>query len=179
MTKKRENKKIEKKNNKNMVEKSENPILGLFKIVVIIIIAFSVFCVITYIVTQNNKNYTWENNETSSVIQYDEIMLGTLFNQPSSDYYVLVYNFSSDDKDIYDTYMSMYHNKENSLKVYTANLTSDFNKKYIGEKSNIKVNTIRDLKIKDVTLIRVKDSKVIEYNEGNEQVFNKFKDLVD
>ena len=178
MAKRKESKKNLKKNNREYSGQSENPITNLFKIVVIIVIAFALFYALTYLMTKHNKTYSWKNNEVSSVIQYDKIMLGTLLSQPSSEYYVLAYDYSDDNKDIYETYISMYINKNNSLKIYTSDLSSDFNKKYIAEKSEFNFDGVKDLKVEQITLFKIKDSKIIEYYEGNDKVIGEFKKIV-
>ena len=136
------------------------------------------FYAITYVVTKHNKTYSWENNSVSSVIQYDKIMLGTLLTQSTDEYYVLALEYSNNDKDIFDTYISMYKETEGSLNFYTVDLDSDFNKKYIAENRNFNINSIKDLKIKDTTLFKIKNSKIVEHIEGNEQIIKKFANLV-
>lgn len=178
MTKKKESKKNLKKNNQGYNSQSENPITSLFKIVIIIVIAFALFYALTYVVTKHKKNYVWENNEMSSVIQYDKIMLGTLLTQSESEYYVLAYDYSDDNKDIYETYISMYTSKKDSIKIYTSDLASDFNKKYIADKSNFNFDNVKDLKVKQITLFKIKDSKIIDYYEGNDKVIEEFKKMV-
>lgn len=178
MAKKKINKKEIKKINKGYNNESDNTIMNLIKIIMSIVIAFALFYIITYFVTKNNKTYSWENNSEASVIQYDEIMLGTLLSQNENEYYVLALSYSDDNKDIYDTYISMYKDKESSLNFYTVNLDSDFNKKYIGEKSNFDINNIKDLKIKDTTLFRIKESKIVKHVEGDEQIIKTFKELI-
>lgn len=178
MAKRKESKKSLKKNNQGYLGQGDNSITSLFKIIIIIVIAFALFYALTYVVTKYNKTYSWENNEVSSVIQYDEIMIGTLLTQKESEYYVLVYDYLDDNKDIYETYISMYTNKNNSLNIYTSDLTSDFNKKYIAEKSDFNFESVKDLKIKDITLFKIKDSKIIEYYEGSKEVIEEFKKIV-
>lgn len=179
MAKKKVNKKEVKKINRGYInEENDASISNLIKIIVIIAIAFCLFYAITYVVTKHNKTYSWENNSVSSVIQYDKIMLGTLLTQSTDEYYVLALEYSNNDKDIFDTYISMYKETEGSLNFYTVDLDSDFNKKYIAENSNFNINSIKDLEIKDTTLFKIKNSKIVEHIEGNEQIIKKFANLV-
>lgn len=179
MTKKKASKKELKRVNKNHNNKTNDNMIGqLLKIVIIIVVAFALFYLITYFVTKNNKTYSWENSSNTSVIQYDEIMFGTLLKQNSNEYYVLAMSNSNENKDIYNTYISMYKDKESALKFYTIDLDSDFNKSYISEKSNFNISKISDLKVKGVTLLKVKNKVIVEYVEGNDKVIEKFKQLV-
>lgn len=157
-------KKITKKNKKN--ENITN-INSLWKIIIIVMIAFGFFYGLTYFIAENNRSYSWENKETSSVIQYDEIIFGTMLSESPKEYYVLAFNHSDADKDIYDTYIAMYREKENSLRIYTIDLDSDFNKKYIKENN-----------VNEITLFKIKKSKIVEHIKGKEKVVKKFKELV-
>lgn len=179
MAKKKANKKDLKKVDKNHNNETNKNMIGqLLKIVIIIVIAFVLFYLITYFVTKNNKTYSWENSSNASVIQYDEIMFGTLLKQNSNEYYVLAMSNSNENKDIYNTYISMYKDKKGALKFYTIDLDSDFNKNYIADKSNFSITKISDLKVKGVTLLKIKNKVIVEYVEGNDKVIEKFKELV-
>ena len=157
-------KKITKKNEN--IENVTN-INSLWKIIIIVMIAFGLFYGLTYFIAENNKSYSWENKETSSVIQYDEIIFGTMLSESPKKYYVLAFNHSDEDKDIFNTYMAMYRDKENSSKVYTIDLDSDFNKKYIKEN-----------KVNEITLFKIENSKITEHIVGKENVIKKFKELI-
>lgn len=160
------NKKGVKKSTDTRVE-NMNSVGSLWKIIIIIMLAFTGFYVLTYFIAENNKSYSWENRETSSVIQYDEIIFGTMLSESPKEYYVLAINYSNENKDIFDTYISMYKEKENSLRTYTVDLDSDFNKKYINENG-----------IKETTLFKIKNSKIVERINGEEKVIKKFKELI-
>lgn len=178
MAKKENNKKTKNINHGYTDNINDNTVQNLIKIILILAVAFVLFYVITYFVTKHNKTYSWENNSESSIIQYEKIMFGTLFSQSDDEYYVLAVAYSNDNKDIYDTYISMYKEKDGALSFYTVDLDSAFNKKYLGEDSNLDIRSLNELKVKDTTLFKIKDSKIIEHIEGNEQIIEKFKRLV-
>lgn len=172
MAKKKINKKqsIDKKGVKKTTDtkvENINSVGSLWKIIIIIMIAFAGFYVLTYFIAENNRSYSWENKETSSVIQYDEIIFGTMLSESPKEYYVLALNHSDENKDIFDTYISMYREKENSLRIYNVDLDSDFNKKYMKEN-----------KIEEITLFKIRESKIVEKIKGEEKVIKKFKELI-
>ena len=73
MAKKKINKKqsIDKKGVKKTTDtkvENINSVGSLWKIIIIIMIAFAGFYVLTYFIAENNRSYSWENKETSSVI---------------------------------------------------------------------------------------------------------------
>lgn len=178
MTKKDNKKKVKKINRGYTNNDSDNTVQNLIKIVVILAVAFVLFYLITYFVTKHNKTYSWENNNESSVIQYDKILFGTLFTQNTNEYYVLAFPYSDDNKDIYDTFIRMYKEKDKALNFYTIDLDSDFNKQYISDTSNLNTNNMKELKVKDITLFKIKDSKISEYIEGNDQIVEELKALI-
>lgn len=176
---KKEIKKQTTKINRGYTDNSnDNTVKNLVKIIIILAAAFILFYVITYFVTKHNKKYNWENSGESSVIQYEKIMFGTLFSQTDSEYYALAVANSSDNKDIYDTYIAMYKDKDNALSFYTIDLDSDFNKSYIAEESKLDTSDLKELKVKGTTLFKIKDSKIIECIESNEQIIEKLKELI-
>lgn len=178
MTKKKKSKKTTNINRGYTETGNDNTVQNLIKIILIIAAAFVLFYMITYFVTKHNKKYSWENNNESSIIQYDKIMFGTLFSQGADEYYALEVADSNDNKDIYDTYIAMYKDKDEALSFYTIDLDSAFNKKYLSENSNLETNDLNELKVKETTLFKIKNSKIIEHIEGNEQIIEKFKSLV-
>jgi len=114
--------------------------------------------------------------ETEKVvtIQYTTIILGDLFNQKDIEYYVLI----GDPKD--DAYLNAasssdaYINKEGSLPVYEVDINDGLNKYAISDVSNSSATSSADLRIKDLTLIKVKNRKIVLYLEGVEAIKNNF-----
>lgn len=172
MTKKKASTKKINKGKNNKYEK--NIISDLGRIIVVIVIAFVIFCILTSFITKYNKTYSWENKNETSVLQYDKIMFGTLLKQKEKEYYVLAINYSDENKDIYDTYIGMCED----IKIYKVNLDEDFNKKYFGENSILNVDDVNDLKVKGITLFEIKNNKIEKTYEGNEQVSKKLKELI-
>ena len=103
-------------------------------------------------------------------------IVGTMFNQKEEEYYVLAYDYNSDLASSYSNAASTYSIGEKKLKVYFLDLNNAFNNQYyVKENSNPKATSIKDLKMKDGTLIRIKNGKIAEYIEGYEKILEKFK----
>lgn len=161
---------------------SKNPILGndelgnLVKIVLAVLVIFLVFYGLTVFITENKKNEPADTGDI--VIQYDEILLGTLFEQPASEYYVLANKEDDVYLQAYTTYITSYKSKENSIRVYTTSLDSGFNKNYVAEESHLNTNNLQELKLKGTTLLKIKDKKIVASYEGNAKIIEHLKNLI-
>lgn len=144
---------------------TNNEMVNLIKIVLIVTAIFLIFYGITTLVTDKNSNN--DTNTEDVVIQYDEILLGTLFEQSNSEYYVLVTTEEDYNAQTYSSLVSSYKAKENSLRIYTSNLDNGFNKSYKAEENKIS-NNLKELKLKGSTLLKIKDKNIIASYQGNE-----------
>ena len=139
------------------------------------------FYFITEVVVKNKKNSNNNNQndiKVEPVIQYEQILMGSLFNQNESDYYVFVYDKDDVMLDLYNQYISSYNKLDSHLKVYKVNLSEDFNKSYIGEESHLSGGNIKDVKVTGTTLIRIKDKEIRSSYENSEDITKKLKELV-
>lgn len=169
----------EKNNLKNKKENTSlvtnNEMANLVKIILVIVAIFLIFYGITSIVTKNNT----DNNQTGNVtIQYDEILLGTLFEQPNSEYYVLVTKEDDYYTSTYTSLLSAYASEKNAIRFYTANLDNGFNKSYESEESNTKINNLQELKLNGSTLLKIKDKSIVAAYEGDTQIIGHLNSLL-
>lgn len=167
--------KIEKKEKNNeIMPVTNNEMVKLVKIVLLITAIFLIFYGITILVTDNRKE---EQTPTDVTIQYDEILLSSLFEQPNSEYYVLVTKEDDDYAGVYSVYTSKYQSKENKLRLYTANLSNGFNSSYEAEESNINITKIEELKLKDSTLLKISNKKIVAAYEGSTKIIEHLKSI--
>ena len=152
---------------------TNNEMVNLIKIVLIVTAIFLIFYGITTLVTDKSNSGT---NPEDVVIQYDEILLGTLFEQSNAEYYVLVTAEEDYNVQTYSSLVSSYKAKENSLRVYTSNLDNGFNKSYKAEETKIS-NNLQELKLKGSTLLKIKDKTIVAHYEGND-IMNHFNSLL-
>lgn len=115
--------------------------------------------------TNNDVNYT------EGKVSYDVVVVGTMLNRPVSEYYV--YAFSNEDTKAiyYNTLVSKYSTNEKALQVYYLDIDNALNKDYV-DKSNASKSftTINDLKLGELTLMKVKDGKVTKYMTNEEEI---------
>ncbi len=126
----------------------------IFSILIIAILATMLFYII-------NKNYTLKNNTTD--INYDEIMAGQTFNKNDNEYYVLFYEFDSDE-DLSDKIT------DKKSAIYQVNLLNNFNKSVLSETSNKEASKAEELKITGPTIIKIESGKNVEYIEGYDNI---------
>ncbi len=186
---KQEIKKIEKETEVKEIEKNKSEkakkteiivnndeLSRLIKIILIVTAVFLIFYGITTLVTKNKKIQQLEN--TNPIIQYDEILLGNLFDQPNNEYYVLVTVDDDQYSSAYSTYLSTYKSKEKAIRFYTSNLDSGFNKSYKSDESKINISNLTELKLKDSTLLKIKNNKIVSAYEGNSKIIEHLKALI-
>lgn len=102
---------------------------------------------------------------TPGSINYEVTIMGQLLNRPYDEYYVAIYNTAEGD---YITDMAMlvynYSQKEKHLHMYTVDLSNVLNSDYYDpENVNVDAQTLEDIKVGDITLIKVKKGKINKY----------------
>ena len=146
-----------------------------FGIVLLIVIGLivGVFLLSKVLIKHEAKDLEYQNGSVSTT----EAIVGTILNQKESEYYVLAYDYNSTNATAYKTYATNYtSNHSKAIKIYYLDLSNAFNKKYYVENnSNPSATTIKDLKMKDGTLLKIKNGKIIEYLEGMDKIAEKLK----
>lgn len=166
-----------KKNSKNDIKKEEKD--GFYKFVttvtVILLTLIACYLLIGIFVTKEisfSKDKDKKETEESTDVTIDNttITAGQIFNQNDSSYYVVVYDFDSKLTAL-STWISLYQNNEDSLKVYKVDSSKKFNSKYIVEKDSNKNPTgYDDLKIISPTMIKIENGSVVDYIEGEDSI---------
>ena len=138
-------------------------IIILLSIIVLVLAVYG----ITRIVNKDKDNND-DRTVTAGSIDYDKVSVGTLFNRADSEYYVIVYDGEAPNAIYYSALMNKYMDKEKSNKVYFCDLSNELNKKYyVGEDkdSNPNATTSSELAFKNLTLIKIKNGKIVKYLE--------------
>ena len=138
---------------------------------IIILLSIIVLVLAVYGITRlinKDKDNNDDRTVTAGSIDYDKVSVGTLFNRADNEYYVIVYDGEAPNAIYYSALMNKYMDKEKSNKVYFCDLSNELNKKYyVGEDkdSNQKATTSSELAFKDLTLIKIKNGKIVKYLE--------------
>jgi hypothetical protein len=140
----------------------------MLKTFIFVAIIFIVLYFLTALITGEISFSNFSNKEARekvTTIQYKEILAGEVFNKADKEYYVIFYDFKTNEGKI-DGLIQTYEQKTDHLKIYTVNLNNYFNKAVISSDSNPLANNSLDLKIKADTLIKIKNKTNSLYVEG-------------
>ncbi len=163
---------MNKQNRNYKTEESAEIKKFIFILLIVIALIAAVFGISKIIIKDEAKDLEYTSGEVST----NSAIIGTMLNRPEKEYYVLLYDTTSKNASAYVTYANYYKTKDNALKVYYLDLTNAFNKDYyVTENSNPNAKKIKDLKVKDGTLIKVKNGAITEYTEGIENIAKKLK----
>lgn len=164
----KKNKQVILKNNQS-VESDESK--KLIKIIIIVAIIFLLFYIATLFFTKKDKDNIFKNDLNAAEIQYDEIIIGEMFNK-QGEYYVLLQEEDDPYKSILNTYVTSIRSGKN--KIYTVDLSSAFNKSYISDENNCEED---NFKVKETLLLRIEDGKIKDHYENKDEILNKLKEL--
>ena len=149
---------------------SSNELFKLVKIILIVTCIILVFYVITVIVTKKANEVAKEKNSTKAEIQYDSIMIGAMLNIDGT-YYVLIEDKDDIRLSEYSTLIQTIKANDDAPTIYTANLSSSFNKAYLSNESNYDSDMTK-FKVKGTTLVKVSNHKI-------QNVYDNYKSIVD
>ena len=107
------------------------------------------------------------------IISYEAATIGTMFNRPDTEYYVVFDEFTENPNQYLSSILFRYSNEENKLPIYKVDMTNAFNAKYMGESGNPSAQRVEDVKINGVTLIKVVNGKNVKYIEGITNIENE------
>ena len=99
------------------------------------------------------------------VFNYEVAIMGQILNRPYDEYYVVIYNQQEGDyiSDM-STMVYNYTKKEKHLHMYTVDLSNVMNSDYYDpENVNVNAKTLNEIKVGDITLIKVKNNKINKF----------------
>ncbi len=172
MIKNQKNVKIKVKSGKDN-SGDENEIKSFIIILVVILVVVGIIYGITELLKDDNNDAD-TSDVAVGVVNYEKIVVGTLLNRPYSEYYVLAYDADASDAILYSTLLDIYSSSEDSIKIYSLDLSNNLNSPYYNKngdgKSNPSAKSIDELNLGDLTLIKVKNSKIKSYIEDYNEI---------
>ena len=146
-----------------------NEMTNFIKIILAVVGIVLVLYLVTYIINKN-KYPDKEDEKVEASIQYDQILVNKVLSQNKNEYYVLAKMKDDKYNDTYDVYVGSYTYKEGALKIYTADLSSAFNKNYVSEENNLNTNNLSEIKFSQTTLLKIKSGSIVEKFTSNEEI---------
>ncbi len=161
---------------KKRIETEENKVVKRF-IIVLLVVILSIVAIyfVTKIFVSKDFFKKDDNTKTEEVeFNYDITILGSAFNRPYDQYYILAYKKSDEKALDLANMVTSYLQKEDHLKIYQADLDDYMNKQfYDPENVNSKATKPAELKVGDYTLIKFKDGQISKYIEGIDKIKNE------
>ena len=138
-------------------------VIILFSIIICIVIVYA----ITKILVKRDNANNPDDTVQAGVVDYNVVAVGSILNRPESEYYVLVYNQDDSTSAIYATYGNLYSGKTDAKKMYYCDLNNELNKAYVASDGigNNKAKTVKDFKFGEITLLKIKNNKIVSYLE--------------
>lgn len=174
--------KLKHKKTINEVETQESySIKSLIKIIIILIVVFGLFYLLTSVLVRNRKTIV---EEPVAVIDSSKIIMNQLLNRKEKEYYVLatkssLYNSSYVETnyiEFYNNYVNKYKQETDSLQFYYVDLDNALNKKYYGDETNI-TEDLSKLKLNDEVLFKISNNKIEKTYIGKEKILDKLSRL--
>ena len=154
---------------------SSDELSKLIKIVLIVTAIIIVFYGVTVVVTNKAKEVQEKKNKQAAEIQYDSIMVGSMLNIDGS-YYVLIEDADDIRLSEYTTLLQTIQANDDAPTIYTADLTSSFNKEYLSDKSNYDSN-MENFRVTGTTLVRVSNHKITDVYDSHDEITKKLDEL--
>ena len=100
-----------------------------------------------------------------------------MLNKGTDEYYVLIYDSTSEDASSYARLLTSYSSNKNTKATYTVDLSNAINSKYIATdgKTNPTASKLSELRFGEVTLLKVKNNKITNAYESVESIKKELK----
>ena len=163
------------KQEKYRSEEQEEMIRFIRILIIVIIVILGIYFFTRIFVTKDLLNKEEDNTPiTEGTINYTMTLIGSMLNKPEEEYYVIIYNADDIRSVYYSGLISNYNRNEDALTVYYANLANELNKKfYAPDNMNLETTNISDLRVGDLTLIKVKNGEIAEVWDNEEEIANE------
>ena len=129
-------------------------------LIIMLIVVVAVCTGIYFLTDAMIKKENTKEEETKEVeIDYDIASVGTMFNRPESEYFVLIYsteNYLSK----YSSLLNSYRSSDNYIKTYFIDLDKKINSHILTDTLNKKPTNSNEVSVTGATLYKIKDGKV-------------------
>lgn len=153
------------KEEKKEEHKEKSQILTLAKIIFATLIFVILVTSLFYIAT---GKYTLKKDTTEII--YDEIISGQTFAKKDEQYYVVFYEYNSEE-DLTETIA------DKISVIYKVDLTKKINQSIKSDLSNKDAQSSTELKISGPTLIKIEKNKNVDYIEGYDNIVNYLSEI--
>ena len=129
------------------------------------------------------KNVVKKDSESTDTTETKEVeidnsiaIVGNMLNKVESNYYVILYKSDDSKASEYKSLVTEYVTTKGEKAVYTVDLSNALNAKfYDKDNTNYKADNINDLRFGDITLLEVKDSKIVKSYDSLDKIKKAWK----
>lgn len=149
----------------------------VFVLMGLIFIIIGIYFFTRAFVTKDLFKNTDEISYTEGKINYNAIVVGTMLNRPYKEYYVIAYSNEDNEASYYNTIVSKYTQKTKKEKIYYLDTENAMNQKYVAkelEEASKSFTDIKNLKLGNITLLKIKSGKVEKYITNIEDIKKEF-----
>ena len=147
----------------------------LIKIVLIVTAIIVVFYGVTVVVTKKADEVKKEENREEAKIQYDSIMIGSMLNINGS-FYVLIENQDDVRLGEYNTMLQTIKANDDAPTIYTADLSSGFNREFLSDKSDY-ASDMEKFRVTGTTLVKIEDHEIDDVYDNYDDIIEKLDEL--
>lgn len=164
--------KIKKQNKKSRIQNTNNEFSIKYAIITVIIML--IILVGFYFLTEKILKKTATNNEeTQEVVQVrklNNINYSDVDNMVATSYYLLLNKADDENNDSYDLYINSLKYNKFPIEFYYIDLSDENNKNLLADEA--KLDDLKDLKVKDTTLVYVSEGKIKETYVGGNSILS-------
>lgn len=146
----------------------------IITLIILIIIVLGIYFFTKLFVTKEDTDKTTTDVD---YINPKMAIVGTMLKKSEDNYYVILYNTEDDDASTYAALLNKYSAKDDYVTTYRVDLSNPMNSKYIAEGSDVNTqsDTLSDLRFGAITLLEVKNGKIIDSFESVESIEKEWK----
>ncbi len=141
----------------------DDEIKNFIIISIIVVVIFLVFFWLTSLRINRPYKPTIPKGYVEAEINYEKILMGSVFNMPEENYYVFV-KFKND-----PYYQMLLDTNKKEYRYYEVDLNSFFNQNWRGEENNQ-----ADLKFATNTILLISDGKIVEFLDEKTKIIEHF-----
>lgn len=164
--------KLKKQTNKSMIKASDNEFSIKYAIITVVIMLLILvgFYFLTEKILKKTTTDSEERKEVVQVRKLNNINYSDVDNMVATSYYLLVDKADDENNDSYDLYINSLKYNNFPIEFYYIDLSDDNNKQLLAEEE--KLDDLKNLKVKDTTLIYVSEGKIKETYVGSNSILS-------
>ena len=145
-------------------------VLKIRSLIIILVIVVAISAGLFFLTDKMIERETNKDEETVEVeFDYDVATVGTMFNRPEKEYYVLLYSTEKNGNDL-NSVLAKYRSGDNYIKTYFIDLDLKVNNSVLGDKVEKEPSNSKEVKVKGATLYKLVEGKVTECITGIEKI---------